>query len=105
MAYHRYAFLAGKTENQKGNCEMKVTNVSELENNLDQILFYVENGERFRIYRRNVPIAHLIPCEKKIFKNKTVLGCGRGTVQIKSDLTEPMIPDKAAQTLIPAGEI
>jgi len=47
MAYHRYAFLAGKTENQKGNCEMKVT----------------------------------------------------------SDLTEPMIPDKAAQTLIPAGEI
>jgi len=73
---------------------MRATDISELKNNLNEVLFYVENGESFRIYRQNVPIARLIPCEKKKSENKTVPGCGLGTVQVKSDLTEPMIPDK-----------
>ncbi len=73
---------------------MRTTNISELRNNLNEVLFDVENGETFQIYRRNVLIARLIPCEKKNMKNKTALGCGRGTAQVKSNLTVPMIPDK-----------
>jgi prevent-host-death family protein len=79
---------------------MKMTNISELKNHLGEFLSYVEKGESFQIYRQNVPIARLIPCEKRKSKNRTVLGCGRGTVQVKSDLTEPMIPEIAGGSIL-----
>ncbi len=72
---------------------MKVATVRELKNNLNKILSVVEHGESVQILRRNVPIARLVPYKFKEKKNKTVLGCGQGTVKIKTDLTEPMIPE------------
>lgn len=71
---------------------MKVANIAELKNNLSKFLSYVEKGEEVQICKRNVPIAHLLPINIREKKNNTRLGCGRGTVQIKADLTEPMIP-------------
>ena len=73
---------------------MKVTNVAEFKNNLSKILGIVEQGEVVEIRKRNVPIAHLVPFESKERVNRTRLGCGRGTVKVKTDLTEPMIPEE-----------
>ncbi len=73
---------------------MKVASVGELKNNLSKILSIAEHGEIVQILRRNVPIARLVPYyEIKEKKNKTILGCGHGTVQVKGNLTEPMIPE------------
>ena len=72
---------------------MRVANVAELRNKLSKILAYVEKGERVQICKRNMPIAQIVPIDNKLQKNKTRIGCGLGSVQIKSDLTEPMIPE------------
>ncbi|MCP4350933.1 MAG: type II toxin-antitoxin system prevent-host-death family antitoxin [Desulfobacterales bacterium] len=72
---------------------MKIATVGELKNNLNNILSAVEHGESVRILRRDVPIARLVPCKFEEKRNKTVLGCGQGTVKIETDLTEPMIPE------------
>ena len=69
-------------------------NIVELKNNLGRMLSIVEKGERIQVCRRNIPIAHIVPLEKERPRNKTRLGCGRGTVQIQADLTEPMIPEE-----------
>ena len=45
------------------------------------------------ICKRNIPIALLVPHGSGKTGNRTQLGCGRGTVQIKGDLTEPLIPE------------
>jgi len=73
--------------------DMKVVNIAELKNNISKILSLVEKGEEIKVCKRNIPVAHLIPVRKKESKNQTKLGCGRGTVQILGDLTEPMIPE------------
>ena len=78
---------------------MRETNIVELKNNLSKILSFVENGEKIQICRRNTPIAYLVPLETKKQKNKTRLGCGLGTAQITSDLTEPMIPEDSWEML------
>jgi len=72
---------------------MKVATIRELKDNLNKILSVVENGESVQIMRKNIPIARMIPFKSEKKKNKTVLGCGQGTVNIKTDLTEPMIPE------------
>ena len=77
-----------------GMITMKMTNIAELKNDLSKILAFVEKGEKVQICRRNVPIAYIVPYKKKTPKNKTVLGCGKGTVRINCDLTEPMIPNE-----------
>ncbi len=73
---------------------MKVANIADLKNNLSKYLSLVEQGEEIEICKRNVPIAHLVPLSPHDKKNRTRLGCGRGSVQIKTDLTDPMIPDE-----------
>lgn len=71
---------------------MKMTNIAELKNNLSKFLSLVEKGEEVKICKRNIPVAHLAPIKTEKNKNHTKLGCGKGTAQILSDLTEPMIP-------------
>lgn len=71
---------------------MKVANIAELKNNLSKFLSLVEKGEDVQICKRNIPIARIVPVRNKKKKNNTRLGCGQGTVKIKADLTEPMIP-------------
>ena len=71
---------------------MNVTNIAELKNNLSKFLSLVEQGEEVEICKRNVPVARIVPLPSSRKKNKTVLGCGKNTVDIKGDLTEPLIP-------------
>ncbi len=73
---------------------MKVANIAEFKNNLSKFLSLVEEGEMIEICKRNIPIAHLVPLGYKKKKNRTRLGCGRGSVRIHTDLTEPMIPEE-----------
>ncbi|MEN8162565.1 MAG: type II toxin-antitoxin system prevent-host-death family antitoxin [Acidobacteriota bacterium] len=71
---------------------MKVANIAEFKNSLSSYLAAVELGEEVEIRKRNIPIARVVPAQKQR-KNETVLGCGRGSVKIMGDLTEPLIPE------------
>ncbi|WP_419655324.1 prevent-host-death protein [Desulfosarcina variabilis str. Montpellier] len=72
---------------------MKTANIGELKNNLSKFISFVEKGEMVAICKRNIPIAMIIPHHSKSKSNQTKLGCGMGTVQIKADLTDPLIPE------------
>lgn len=74
---------------------MKVANIGEFQNNLSKFIGFVERGEIEQICRHKVPVAKLIPYETERTGNHTKLGCGEGTVDIKGDLTEPLIPEKS----------
>jgi len=73
---------------------LKVANIGEFKNNLSKFIGFMEQGEVVEICKHNVPVARLIPYEPKKFSNHTQLGCGAGTVKIKGDLTEPLIPEE-----------
>jgi len=72
---------------------MKIANIAELKNRLSEFLGYVERGEEVEVRKRNLPIARLVPLETRR-PNETRLGCGRGTVQAKVELTQPLIPGR-----------
>ena len=72
---------------------MKTANIGDLKNNLSKFINFVEQGEVIEICKRNIPIALLVPHGSKKTPNRTQLGCGVGTVQVKGDLTEPLIPE------------
>lgn len=74
---------------------MKTANIGELKDNLSKFISMVEQGEKIEICKRNIPIALLVPHGPKKTGNRTQLGCGLGTVQVKGDLTEPLIPEKS----------
>jgi prevent-host-death family protein len=73
---------------------MKVANIAELKNNLSKFLAFVEKGEVVEIHKRNIPIAQMIPLDFGKGNNHTILGCGKNTVEINGDLTEPLIPEE-----------
>ena len=69
---------------------MKSANIAEFKNHMGKYLSIVEQGGKVEICRRNVPLAILVPSKKgTIHTNKTQLGCGKGSVAIHTDLTEP----------------
>ncbi len=72
---------------------MKVVNVAELKSRLSKYLSIVERGEEVEVRKRNLPVARVVPLRRKQ-PNRTQLGCGLGSVEILSDLTEPMIPSQ-----------
>ena len=69
---------------------MKSANIAEFKDHLGKYLAIVEKGENVQICRRNIPLAMVIPSKQKTTAvNKTQLGCGKGSVVINVDLTEP----------------
>jgi prevent-host-death family protein len=72
---------------------MKTTNIGELKDHLSKFIGLVESGEVVEICKHNKPIARIIPYDRSQTKNRTILGCGLGTVNILGDLTEPFIPE------------
>ena len=70
---------------------MKTANVAEFKKHLSSFLSLVEKGETVEICRRNIPVAQLvgIPGHRQ---NRTVLGCGEGSVAYHGSVTEPLIP-------------
>ena len=73
------------------NVAMKVANIAEFKNHLSTYMAAVANGEEVEIRKRNVPLARVVPAGAPA-RNRTVLGCGTGTVIVKASLTEPLIP-------------
>ncbi|MGB5984284.1 MAG: type II toxin-antitoxin system prevent-host-death family antitoxin [Desulfobacterales bacterium] len=74
---------------------MKSTNIGQFKDNLSKFLRSVEEGEVIAICKRNIPIALLVPHSARKPGNRTQLGCGLGSVQIKGDLTEPLITEES----------
>ena len=70
---------------------MKVANIAEFKNHLSEYLAAVADGEEVEIRKRNTPLARVVPIRTP-GRNRTVLGRGAGTVVVRGDLTEPMIP-------------
>ena len=79
---------------------MKIANVAELKNRLSAYLRLVEKGEEVEIRKRNVPIARVVPLRSTLSKHGR-LGTGAGTVRVLGNLTEPMIPPEAWESLEP----
>ena len=73
------------------NVAMKMANIAEFKNHLSEYLAAVANGEQVEVRKRNTPLARVVPIRRPT-RNRTVLGCGRGSVVVKGDLTAPMIP-------------
>lgn len=71
--------------------DMKIANIAEFKNRLSEYLALVVQGEEIEVRKYNIPIAKVIPVYRP-GRNKTRLGCGRGSVKIAADLTEPLIP-------------
>ncbi|MCP4677417.1 MAG: type II toxin-antitoxin system Phd/YefM family antitoxin [Deltaproteobacteria bacterium] len=69
---------------------MDQTNIAELKSHLSDYLQSVQKGKTVEICKRNVPIARIVPIPEAE-QNQTVLGCGKNTVTIKGDLTEPVL--------------
>jgi antitoxin (DNA-binding transcriptional repressor) of toxin-antitoxin stability system len=61
---------------------------------LSKFISFVEQGGVVHICKHNVPVAKLIPYGSEKTGKHTQLGCGEGTVEIKGDLTEPLIPEE-----------
>jgi prevent-host-death family protein len=70
---------------------MKIANIAEFKNRLSEYLALVNQGEEIEVRKYNIPVARVIPVHRP-GKNRTRLGCGRGSVEISTDLTEPLIP-------------
>ena len=67
---------------------MDQANIAELKSRLSEFLHRVEKGQAVEIRKRNVPIARIVPIDSPK-PNKTVLGCGRDTIVVDGDVTEP----------------
>ena len=72
---------------------MKTANIGELKNKLSQFINLVEKGEVVEIRKRNIPIAIIVPHDFIKLQKRTKLGCGKGSVKILVDLTEPLISE------------
>lgn len=83
---------------------MKTANVAEFKKHFSSYLELVEAGESVEICRRNIPVARLtgIPRGRT---NRTVLGCGEGTVTYLADVTEPMISSQNWEMLDAEGAV
>ncbi len=69
----------------------KTADIAEFESHVQQYLADVQHGDEVVVVRESVAVAKLVPVGEK--KNRTVLGCGRGTGKILGPLDEPMIPE------------
>lgn len=67
---------------------MTSTNIADLRRNLGAVIERVRAGEEIEIRKRNVPVARIVPLERRP-TGRTELGCGRGSAVILGDLTEP----------------
>jgi prevent-host-death family protein len=81
---------------------MQVTSVADLKRHLSAFLTMAEQGEQVEVRKRNVPVARLEGIPRKQ-KNRTKLGCGRGTGTIHGDLTETLLPQEGWDMLQKAG--
>ena len=70
-------------------------NIAEFKDRVSEFLALVEEGGEVIVCRRNVPLARVQPICKPLPKKSghSAVGCMKGTVKIRGDLTEPCIPE------------
>ena len=68
-------------------------NIAQFKSHLSEYLHKVQAGESLAICKRNVPLAKVMPYPKAT-ANCTMVGCGRQTVCINTDLTEPVLDEE-----------
>ncbi len=73
---------------------MTTTSIAETKKRLSSLIALAQQGEEVEILKRNVPVAHLVGLPPRN-RNRTRLGCGKGTGRILGDLTQPMLPPDA----------
>ena len=81
---------------------MKTANIADFKKHLSVFLNMVEKGETIEICRRNIPIAQLVGISGQR-RNRTVLGCGEGSVTFHGSVTEPLIPVDSWEMLEEGG--
>ena len=77
---------------------MKTANIADFKANLSSFISLVEKGEEIEVCKHNIPVARVSPLSRRML-NKTRIGCGRKTVKIMTDLTEPAISGSAWEML------
>ena len=79
---------------------MLSANVAELKTHLSDYLKKIMQGEVLTICMRNTPVASIqaIPSNTRK-KNQTVLGIGKNTVTILTDLTAPILEESEWEML------
>ncbi|MBM3854660.1 MAG: hypothetical protein FJ399_16165 [Verrucomicrobia bacterium] len=77
-------------------------NVAEFKDRFSELLVLVEAGGEVIVCRRKVPLARVAAIRKPAPRTapRRVVGCMKGTVQIRGDLTEPCIPEADWDMLI-----
>jgi prevent-host-death family protein len=70
---------------------MKAASVAELKARLSAYIELAEDGAVIEVRKRNIPVARLVGVPRTR-GNRTRLGCMKGTVRIRGDLTQPLIP-------------
>ena len=81
---------------------MNEVSVSVLKNKLSYYLAKVKEGETFLVKSHNEVVGILQPVKAK-GKNRTILGCGIGTMTISEgvDLTDPVLTEEEWGDLYP----
>ncbi len=74
----------------------RTVNIAEFKDRVSEFLALVEQGGEVIVCRRNVPLARVEPIRKPTPRKskRHVVGCMKGTVRIKGDLTGPAIPEE-----------
>ena len=70
---------------------MKVTDIAEFKAHVDEYFAAAAQGKKVETRERDRPVARLVPVRVH-GRNRTVLGCGAGTIVVKADPTEPIMP-------------
>lgn len=71
-----------------------LANINQIKNNLSRYVNKALKGEEVILARYNKPVAKIVPLEKPVKKNKTVLGCSAHEGKIIGDLQGPFIPEE-----------
>lgn len=73
----------------------ETVDIAEFKDRFSELLALVEQGAEVIICRRNVPMARVEPIRRPTPRKtqRRVVGCMKGTVQIRGALTEPCIPE------------
>ena len=77
---------------------MKATNVADFRKHLSTYLAIAEGSATVEVCRRNIPIARVVGIPRAT-RNRTVLGCGRGTGVLLGEVVGPPEPPDDGEML------
>ena len=72
---------------------MQSANVADIKNHFSRFIALVEQGEEVLVCKRNQAVARIVKVEQGAPPNETRLGCGKGSVRIRGNLTDPILPE------------